>query len=183
MLSLLVLLPKMGSGCREGWIWGLRVQVGFPGLRRTPPLLGIISDVGLAQILLWETPGISCPPHTQLSSRWSWIPSGHLLYLGHPQCLHVCHLGAQLHPPALGFKSLSWFAMKAHSMTSSAILGVCLEELLFPLHATQAKGKWGTVSGPTRQKPTHQHFDSVVMRSLKREFSLSSKQKAEPSLL
>lgn len=148
MLSLLVLLPKMGSGCREGWIWGLRIQVGCPGLRRTPPLLGIISDVGLAQILLWETPGISCPPHTQLSSRWPWIPSGHLLYLGHPQCLHVCYLGAQLHPPALGFKSLSRFAMKAHSLTSSAVLGVCLGELLFPLHATTGQGEVGNSFRP-----------------------------------
>ena len=148
MLALLVLLPKMGSGCREGRIWGLRAQVGCPGLRRTPPLLGIISDVGLAQILLWETPGISCPPHTQLSSCWPWIPPGHLLYLGHPQCLHVCHLGAQLHPSALGFESLSWFAMKAYSLISSAVLGVCLEELLFPLHATAGQGEVGNSLGP-----------------------------------
>lgn len=106
--------------------------------------------------------GISWPTHTQLSFAGPGYLQDTFYTLDIPSA-SMSSFGAQLHPPALGsLESLSWFAMKAHSLTSSAVLGVCLKELSSLTCHSRPRESGEQAWAPLGEKPTHHHFDSAA---------------------
>lgn len=128
---LTVLLPRTGSGCREGWLRGPR------GIGRGPHMLPWAE----------ENP---CPPECRplmlalqspcsRSAQGLFLPTTSALAgprdpqdLGGYYCLHICWED-RLHLQPLTARPHLSLLRQAHKLASSAVLGVCLEDLRYPL--------------------------------------------------
>ena len=111
--------PRWGLAAGRGGSGGLRAlgraQVGCPRLRRVPPHLAVSPRQPHPRTHpALHTPSSGRPQgsppahHTPGSAlAGPLVPPGHLGHHVHPQCLHACDLGGQLHPPALDCQATS----------------------------------------------------------------------------